>query len=309
MGNPLFLQDWTLIQSFLAVAETGSLSAAAERLGRSQPTLGRQIHNLETALDTQLFDRHARGLRLSDTGVALLPHAEAMAAALGRLTMTAAALASDLAGPVRITASVYLSHYVLPRVIAQIRQHLPDVQIELAPSDDSESLHFREADIAIRMYRPTQLDLIARHVADIDIGVFAATSYLERAGRPVRIQDLLAHDLIGFDRNDLILRLMQQEGYNVARESFAVRCDNQAIYLELVRAGCGIGFSQVPVGLADPLLERLDIDLAIPPLPVWLTAHEKTRQTPRVRAVWEQLARILPPACRTGRVDASAQER
>lgn len=298
MDTPLNLQDWTLVQSFLAVAETGSLSAAAARLGRSQPTLGRQVQALETALGAQLFDRHARGLRLSETGAALLPHARAMGEALNRLTLAAAAQSGDVAGTVRITASVYLSHYVLPPVIAGVRETFPEIQIELAPSDASESLHFREADIAIRMYRPTQLEIVARHVGDIEIGAFAATRYLDRRGRPERLEDLFDHDVIGFDRNDLILRTIQQMGFDFAREDFAVRCDNQATYMALIQAGCGIGFSQVPVGMSDPLIERLGMDLGLPPLPVWLAAHEKMRRTPRIRAVWEKVAELLPPRCR-----------
>ncbi len=300
MDKPFALEDWALVQSFLAVAETGSLSAAAARLGRSQPTLGREVHALETALDAQLFDRHARGLRLSATGAALLPHARAMGEALGRLTLAAAAQSSAMAGTVRITASVYLSHYVLPPVIAEIREGLPEIQIELAPSDESESLHFREADIAIRMFRPRQLEIVARHVGDIEIAAFAATRYLDRRGRPETLEQLLGHDLIGFDSNGLIVETMRRMGHDVSREDFAVRCDNQAIYMALIRAGCGIGFSQVPVGLEDPLIERLEVELGLPGLPVWLAAHEKTRRTPRIRAVWERLAVLLPPRCRSG---------
>ena len=292
------LQDWTLVQSFLAVAEHGSLSAAAAALGRSQPTLGRQVQALETALGTQLFDRHARGLRLSEAGAALLPHARAMRVALNGLTMAAAEQAGALSGTVRITASVFLSHYVLPPVLAGIRQRQPEIRIELAASDESESLHLREADIALRMYRPTQLDLVTRHLADIGIGAFAATAYLDRAGRPHRVEDLLAHDLIGFDRNPLIVETMRRLGLNVGREDFALRCDNQATTMALIRAGCGIGFAQVPVGRAEPLVEQLEMDLGVPPLPVWIAAHEKMRRTPRIRRVWELLVEDLPPLCR-----------
>ena len=277
------LQDWTLVQSFLAVAETGSLSAAAQALGRSQPTLGRQVQALETALGTQLFDRHARGLSVSAAGAELLPHARAMRAALNGLTLAASEQAGELAGTVRLTASVFLAHYLLPPVLAGIRRAAPEIRIELVASDDSESLHFREADIALRMYRPRQLDLVTRHLADIEIGAFAAASYLDRAGRPERIEALLGHDLVGFDRNPLIVDTVRALGFDIGPGDFAVRCDNQATYLALVRAGCGIGFAQVPVGRADPVLEQIPLDLGVPPLPLWLAAHEKMRRTPRIR--------------------------
>ena len=298
MAKTDILRDWTLVQSFLAVAETGSLSAAAQALGRSQPTLGRQVQALEAALGAQLFDRHARGLAPSAAGLALVPRAQAMRAALNGLTLAAAEQAGALAGTVRITASVVLSHYVLPPVLAEIRRRQPEIRIELVASDESESLHFREADIALRMYRPVQQELVTRHLADIEVGAFAATAYLDRAGRPERVEDLLAHDLVGFDRNPLIVETMRALGIDIGREDFVMRCDNQATYLALVRAGCGIGFAQVPVGRAEPELEQLAPQLGVPPLRVWLAAHEKMRQTPRIRVVWDLLVRELPPRCR-----------
>ncbi len=287
-------QDWSLIQSFLAVAETGSLSAAARSLGRSQPTLGRQIQALEQTLGAQLFERHARGLKLSDTGTDLLPLARKMYQAMNEIALTAAGQSQQLEGTVRITASVLTSHYILPTILAEIRKAEPAIQLDLIPSDTTENLLFREADIAIRMYRPTQLDIVTRHIADIEMGVFAAHSYLERMGHPLIADDMINHDMVGYDSNDLIVRTMRDMGWPVTRESFAVRCDNQATYWELVRMGCGIGFSQAGVGRADPLVEELAFGIDIPKLPVWLAAHQAMRQTPRIRRVWDLLADGLP---------------
>ncbi|MEM8728306.1 MAG: LysR family transcriptional regulator [Pseudomonadota bacterium] len=297
MADADVLQDWTLVQSFLAVAETGSLSAAAKTLGRSQPTLGRQIQTLEAALGASLFERHARGLRVSPTGISLLPHARTMRAALHSLSLAAAEQAGALAGTVRLTASLFLSHYVLPPVLAEIRAQAPEIDLELLASDDSESLHFQKADIALRMYRPDQLDLVTRHLAEIEIAAFAATSYLDRRGRPDSEQALRDHDLIGFDQNPLIRDMMRARGLEMARKDFAVRCDNQATYLALLQAGCGIGFTQVPVGRMTPGLEQLDLALGVPPLPLWIAAHEKMRMTPRIRKVWDLLVQDLPARC------------
>ncbi len=282
--------DWSLVQSFLAVAETGSLSAAARRLGRSQPTLGRQIRTLEDSLGAELFLRHPRGLRPSETGAALLPMAQRMQAEMHALSLAAAGRSQALKGTVRLTASIFASHHLLPPILAAIRAAEPLIQLDLIPSDTTENLLFREADIAVRMYRPAQLDIVTRHIADLDLGIFAAHSYLDRAGHPATARDLLDHDLIGYDRNDLILRTMQAMGWHLTREDFAVRCDDQAAYWDLVRAGCGIGFSQANVGRADPLVRELDLGIAIPPLPVWLAAHPAMRQTPRLRRVWDLLA-------------------
>lgn len=281
------------MHSFLAVAETGSLSGAARVSGHSQPTLGRHIHMLEQSLGAVLFDRHARGLSLSETGAQLVPLARQMRLAMNEITLTAAGQSQALEGTVRITASVFAAHHLLPPVLAHIRTSEPAIQLDLLPSDTTENLLFREADIAVRMYRPTQLDIVTRHIADLKLGVFAARSYLDRAGRPKQVADLLHHDLVGYDRNDLIVRTMQAMGWSVTRDDFAVRCDNQATYWELVRAGCGIGFSQTGVANTDPLVEELRFDLGIDPLPVWLAAHQAMRQTPRIRRVWDLLAEGL----------------
>ena len=114
--------DWSLINSFLAVAELGSLSAAARHLGISQPTLGRHIQQAEAALQTSLFTRQPRGLALTTTGEALLPAAQEMRAAALRLSLTAAAKSDHFAGTVRITASRIVSHHILPPILARLRQ-------------------------------------------------------------------------------------------------------------------------------------------------------------------------------------------
>lgn len=283
------LADWSLIQSFLAVAETGSLSAGARASGQSQPTLGRHIQTLEQTLGAVLFDRHARGLRLSETGEQMLPMAQAMRAAMNQITLTAAGRSQTLDGTVRITASVFASHHLLPPLLAHIRKVEPAITLELAPSDTTENLLFREADIAVRMYRPEQLDIVTRHVGDLGMGAYAARSYLKRIGHPQPLGDIRNYDLVGFDRNDLIIHTMNAMGWRVSRDDFAVRCDNQTTYWELVRAGCGIGFSQTSVGRGDPGVVELDFGVEIPSLPVWLAAHQVMRQTPRIRRVWDLL--------------------
>ncbi|MCC5974452.1 MAG: LysR family transcriptional regulator, partial [Rubellimicrobium sp.] len=188
--------DWTLLKAFLAVAETGSLSAAARRLGASQPTLGRQIRALEAELGTELFHRQPRGLALTETGTALLAPARAMGEAAGRIALAAAGQDAQLEGTVRITASLAFSVYHLPAILARIRAAEPGIGIELVPSDATTNLLYREADIALRMYRPTQLDLVTRHIADLPLALIASCDYLDRRGLPKVPEDLLAHDVI-----------------------------------------------------------------------------------------------------------------
>ena len=290
MNNPLSSLDWALVQAFLAVAETGSLSAAAHRLGASQPTLGRQVRRLEEALGLGLFRRHARGLALSEAGERLLPAARAMQEAAGRMMLVAAGQDRRLEGVVRITASQIVAHFVLPPILARLRREAPGIRIDLVSSDRTENLLFREADIALRMYRPEQIDVIARHVADLPLGIFAARSYLARTGTPQSVEELMEHDFIGYDRDRRIIEGMARLGWRVGRDSFVLRTDDQAAYWHLVRAGCGIGVGQVMAARHDPEIVRLLPDLPIPPLPVWLAARAEMRASPRLRKVWEVLA-------------------
>jgi len=291
--------DWSLFEAFLAVAEGGSLSQAARRLGTSQPTLGRHIAALERDLGIELFQRHPKGFTLTDDGLAILPRARQMRDAVNGIALAAAGRDSDLAGTVRITASDMLSFFHLPAMIAEVRAQHPEIQIELVPSDQTSNLLLREADIAIRMYRPTQLDLVTRHVGDLPIRMFAARRYVEERGVPNSAEDLARHDLVGYDANEAIIAGMRDAGFPAQRGWFRVRCDDNLANWALVRAGCGIGFGQRVVGLSDPDLVEIDIGLPIPPLEVWLTAHEAMRRTPRIRRVWDMLAERLDALCRS----------
>jgi DNA-binding transcriptional LysR family regulator len=283
------------MQSFLAVAEGGSLSAAARTTGQSQPTLGRKIRQLEQELESTLFTRHARGLELTADGAAILGAARQMRQAMKQIELTVAGRESDLSGTVRVTASEIVSQHLLPPIIAQLRQDYPMINIDLIATDDTENLLFREADVAVRMFRPEQLDIVTRHLGDIQIGVCAARSYLDRHGRPHTLEDLSQHTLLGYDQSELILRGMQELGIPATRDWFAIRCDDQNAYWQLLRAGCGVGFSQRIMIDQAPEVELLALGIPLPSLPVWLAAPQATRRTPRVSAVWQALETGLLP--------------
>ena len=284
------ISDWTITRSFLAVAETGSLSAAARVLNLSQPTLGRHIAQLESDMNLTLFNRSARGLIQSDAAKALLPHAIAMRDAAARMSLAAAGQEETLSGTVRVTASRVVANYILPAMLAQLRQLEPHIQIELVPSDSSENLLFREADIALRMYRPTQLDVITVHLCDLPLGLYATPSYINQTGMPQTFEDLAALEFVGFDRSDSMIGIMRNLGLRRVREDFALRCDDQIVYWNLVRAGCGIGGMQTVIADADPTVVRVARFITLPALPIWLTAAEALRQTPRIRRVFDHLS-------------------
>lgn len=294
MPSDLTSLDWTLVRSFLAVAETGSLSAAAARTGASQPTLGRHVRAIEKAMGTDLLRRHPRGYALTAAGEALLPAARQMAEAAARLARIAEAQGDQAAtGTVRITASVFAAHFILPGMIARIRREHPGIEIELVPSDSAQNLLFGEADIAVRMFEPKQADVVTRQVGWSRFGLYAAHAYVAEHGMPLRFGQMMEHAIVGYDRSTQIIDGMRGFGFDVGRGDFAVRCDDQAAYWHLVVAGCGIGPGSIPVAAAEPRVIRVLPEVEIDPLPFWLTAHKEVRRIPRVDAVWRVLAEEL----------------
>ena len=281
--------DWNLIRSFTAVAEAGSLSAAARRLSASQPTLGRHVSELEQALGVVLFRRGRRGYELTDAGRALMDRGRRMvedAAAFSRLALGAT---ESIAGTVRITASEIVATYVLPPLLAELAAAEPGIEVEIVASNTVDNLLRRDADIAVRMVRPEQADLVARRIADLPLCACAATRYLDRRGRPTRLDELLDHDLVGFDRGDDILRGFAAMGAPVDRHAFRFRSDNQIVLWQAIRAGSGIGFAQKRLAETDPGIEILLPDLPLPSLPMWLAMHEDVRTSPRIRRVADHL--------------------
>ncbi|MEL6619408.1 MAG: LysR family transcriptional regulator [Pseudomonadota bacterium] len=282
--------DWSHIQSFVAVAEHGSLSAAARALNSSQPTLSRHIAQLEDGMGTRLFDRQRSGMHLTRAGTDLMEHAAAMANAAGRFSVVAEGQDETLAGTVRITASRVVATFVLPDVLRDLRATHPDIAIELVSSDTTDNLLRREADIALRMYRPTQEDVITRHVCDVPLGAYAARTYVAQHGEPQVIDDLHRHRIIGYDRSTLIIDGLRAAGLEVTRDFFGIRCDDQVACWQMVVAGCGIGFFQTSVGDAEPRVQRVARDAPVGRLPMWLTAHPDLRTNPRVRRIFDALA-------------------
>ncbi len=147
------------------------------------------------------------------------------------------------------------------------------------------------------MYRPTQLDMVTVHLGGVQLALFGAKTYLQRKGRPVSEDDLFQHDLVGYDRDDSMIREFREAGYDIERDFFPVRCDNQTAVWEMVRAGCGLGFAPLGAGSDDLALECLDLGLPLPKVEIWLTAHEAVRRTPRVDLVWRLLAKRLTEFC------------
>lgn len=286
--------DWSLVRSFLAVLDHGSLLGAARQLNASQPTIGRHVTELENHLGIVLFDRTGRGLIPTESALRLAESARVMQIGADQLARSAMGAEQSNAGTVRISASQPIACFALPAVLAQMRLTLPQIQIELVASNSVSNLLKREADIAIRMVQPEQATLVARKIGKVAIRACAHQDYLRRRGVPRQPADLLSHDLIGSDRNDEILKGFTAMGFGVTRENFAFRTDDLIVVWQAVRAGLGIGFVSEHLIRTDPAVVPVLSKLAIEPLPVWLAVHREIRTNKRIRAVYDFLSEALP---------------
>ncbi len=281
---------WELYRTFLAVMREGSLSGAARGLGLTQPTAGRHVDALERALGLALFIRTQQGLSPTEAALSLRPFAESLEATSAALLRAASSQGEGVRGTVRITASDVVAVEVLPPILADLHTEYPDLAIELVPSNRMEDLLRREADIAVRMQRPSQGVLVARHIGGIELGVYAHRRYLAQRGTPATLDALASHALIGYDKENAFLRSVRTQVQWVQRNRFALRTDSDLAAIAALRAGFGIGFCQVGLARRDPDLVRLFADQVSLTLDTWLAMHDDLRDSPRCRVVFDALA-------------------
>lgn len=291
--------SWELMRSFLAVLVEGSLSGAARTLGQTQPTIGRHVAELEASLGgTALFVRSPRGLIPTEAALELRPHAEAMAAAADALVRTASGARDSVRGSVRVTASDMIGAHVLPSILAAFRETWPEVVVELVLSNRTEDLLRREADIAVRMVRPTQGALVARPLGEIALGLHAHPSYLAGRRRPATLADLSGHALIGYDQETPAIRALLRQGLPLRRDMFALRTDSDIAQYAALTAGFGIAVCQNGLARRDGLVPILPGEFGFT-LPVWTVMHEDLKGVRRTRLLFDHLAEGLAAYVRT----------
>jgi DNA-binding transcriptional LysR family regulator len=281
---------WELYRTFLDVVRDGSLSGAARRLGLTQPTVGRHIDALEQALDLALFTRSPRGLIPTAAALDLVPHAESMAAAAAALRRTASGEAAAETGTVRLATSELVGCEILPPILAAFRHKHPGISIELALSNRVADLLRRDADIAIRLVRPTQDGLVARKIGVVRIGLYAHRDYIARFGMPDELEALFKHGFIGFDRDDWSFRSIGVSNEDIGKLKFAFKCDSDPAQFAALKAGLGIGGCQVQLAERTPGLVRLLPDIVNFTLDSWIVTHEDLKGTRRVRLLFDHLA-------------------
>ncbi len=285
--------DWDQLHTFLKAAQTGSFTQAAKELGVSQPTVSRRMEDLEQLIEAPLFVRHSRGLRLTERGEAMLESVRGLDSRVQEIFRRARGDLDAPSGVVRLTVNEPLAVYALPHCFAQLRNDYPSIQLEVVVDNRSADLTLREADIAVRMYKPTQNDLIARHIGDLELGFFASESYLARApsGSPL---DTPGHTLIGLDADPSWPKMLAELG--LRHDQFAFRCDNLLMGIAAGVAGVGIFGTHVHIGRSLGLTQ-LPAPVTVPALPVWVVRHESLRHNRAIAVVTEAISRALLAYC------------
>ncbi|AEG92948.1 LysR family transcriptional regulator [Ramlibacter tataouinensis] len=280
---------WELYRTFLGALQAGSLSGAARALDLTQPTVGRHIDALEKALGVTLFTRSQAGLSPTDAAIGLRSYAEAMRSQAEALVRAAESQGAAAKGTVRVTASEVIGVEVLPPILARLRQEHPLLKVELVLANQMQDLLRREADIAVRMTRPTQDVLVARRLGNVELGLFAHRRYLRARGTPASVAELAGHSLIGYDRETPFLRAARKGFPFWHRSAFALRADSDVAQLACIRAGVGIGVCQVKLAMRQPDLVRVLAQEFSMPLDTWVTMHEDLRATRACQVVFDAL--------------------
>lgn len=294
--------DWNQVRAFLATVEEGSFSGAARALKSTQPTIGRQVSDLENSLGVTLFERSVRGPNLTEAGRSLLDHMRAMGEAAISISMAAEGHSLDVSGEVTITATDLLSAATLPTILAPLRQSSPGIRTRIIPSNDIQNLLRREADIAIRHVRPEQPELSARHVGVFRASLYASSDYLDRVGRPRTPRDVADHDFIGTPDPDRLLTPLHNQGIALRPENFVVMSDSGVVVWEFLKAGYGISMLPEVLCEPEPNLEKVLASLPSLEFPIWLVAHRELRTSKKIRTVFDHLARELAEAA--GKIDS-----
>ncbi len=284
--------DWDNIQTFLAIFRAGRLSLAARELGVSEATARRRLDDLEALGVGPLFERTPGGLTPTPTAVKLAQLAGRMESELLEVADGSAGPRREIAGEVRVTTDELIALEILPLLFSELTQRYPNLMLKLGVTADAEDLLLGEADIAVRLFRPTQKSLVARQIPAGRLGLFAHRDYVARVGSPQCPEDLARHDLVRAGDERSSLAGFEALGLSPAASNFVLRIDSPLGQMRAVRGGLGIGVGLLATAERDPDLVRVLPEVGSD-LTTWVSVHEDQRDVPRVRAVFDAIVRFL----------------
>jgi DNA-binding transcriptional LysR family regulator len=284
------MSDWDEFRYFLAVARNRSLSAAARQLRVTQSTVGRRIEGLERRLGAKLLTKTPDGYVLTTAGLHALQNAERMESEAHALERQLAGLDMRLGGSVRVTTIETLGAVVLAPLFAELRRRLPEISLELVTDNRSLSLFKRDADIAVRLARPEQRDLVIKKIGDIAFALYASKDYLRQHGNPTFTTGCDGHTVIALYQDFPSFPDARWLANLTSGAKLAFVSNSRHIHVEATLQG--IGLACLPRYLADrhDELVRLEAPSRAPSREVWLAVHRDMRRTPRIRAVFDAIA-------------------
>lgn len=284
--------NWDGLRYFIAAAEAGSLTSAARLLGSNQPTVGRHLNVLEGALGVKLFQRTVKGLTLTEDGLALLEQCREIQAQMVRIERT---VSGDrcVSGTVRLALPEGLCLEVVLPQLARFYMKYPEIRLLLNVSSNTANLTQGEADLAVRLFRPSESNLVVRQLGRMAMGLFASRDYLDTFGMPQRATELQAHRLIAY--GDLLAALPENRWLlSQAGETPPVlSSDSTSSRLRATLAGVGISIQPQLFQHNNPQLVQVLESVELTGHTVWLVYHKDLRQSARVRAVADFLSGLL----------------
>lgn len=287
---------WDDLRALLAVHRGRSLAAAGRALGIDATTVGRRLGALEQALGARLFERTPEGLSPTEAGRRAVALAERTDEGVTALEREVGGADARVEGPVRLTAGDGLLVNVLVPALPGLLARHPGLRLELFAGTRAYDLARREADVAVRLFRPREPSLIATRLAQVGYGLYAAPAYLGRRGAPARAADLAGHDLLGFDASLDRTPEMRWLRARAGEDRFVLRCSTTPALVAACRAGLGIMACAARIAAAEPGLARVLPRVALPAREVWAVYHPDLRGSARVGAVLDWLAATLRAA-------------
>lgn len=285
--------DWNHLRAFHETATSGSLSAAARRLGLTQPTLSRQVAALEAGLGVDLFERVGRKLVLTVAGAELRERISMMADAAESGILAANGRMQEVRGRVCISATDTYAAHILPEMAKQIRSEAPEITVVISASNELSNLHGREADIAIRHQPPARTGLIGQHVRDTEAHFYASPDWVRRNGLPSAPEQLACATMIGMHDVARFAGYLRDIGIPMQIADFRLVSDSSVVIWEMVRRGMGVAPMLREVADRTPGMIRLLLDMPPIVVPIWLVTHEELHLSPRIRLVQRILAEGL----------------
>ncbi len=277
--------NWDGFRYFIAAAEAGSLSAAASALSSNQSTVGRHIDALESSLAVKLFQRSVKGLSLTEEGQAIFEQAQTMQSSVVKIQRMVQGGGTTARGTVRLSLPEGLGLEVLIPMLDDFYQQYPEVKLVFNVSATTANLTQGEADVAVRLFRPEESDLVVKYLGEMRLGLYAAKSYEKNYGLPKQLRDVRKHKVVTYGEHLAILP-ENQWLLDHSDEAKRILCsDSTATRFKAALAGVGISVQPEVLAQTSPNLIRLFRSIKLPAHKVWLVYHQDVRHMSRIRAV------------------------